>query len=103
MACWWTDPAGGSFATSNPEELVQLIIRPDGQVRTLYDEAIDLNALGSSVIMRASNVEPDDQGRWWADLGPVHGPRLGPFTFRSEALLAERLWLEDHWLSPKES
>ena len=82
---------------------MQLIIRLDGQVRTLYDEAIDLNALGPSIIMRASHVEPDDQGRWWADLEPVHGPRLGPFAFRSEALQAERLWLEDHWLGPKEA
>lgn len=82
---------------------MQLIIRPGGQVRTLYDEAIDLNALGSSVILRASHVEPDDQGRWWDDLEPVHGPRLGPFSFRSEALHAERLWLEGHWLCPKEA
>lgn len=82
---------------------MQLIIGLGGQVRTLYDEAIDLTTLGPTVIVRASHVEPDEQGNWWADLKPVRGPRLGPFCFRSEALQAERTWLEDHWLCPKET
>jgi hypothetical protein len=51
------------------------------------------------VIARASLVEPDDEGRWWADLGPVQGPVLGPFTLRSFALEAEQKWLKDHWLA----
>lgn len=33
-------------------------------------------------------------GTWWADLTPVEGPVLGPFTKRSEALAAEAEWLE---------
>ena len=33
-----------------------------------------------SRIRRASHVEPDEAGRWWADLSPVGGPRLGPFA-----------------------
>ena len=37
-------------------------------------------------------------GRWSADLAPVCGPSLGPFALRSEALAAEREWLETHWL-----
>jgi hypothetical protein len=37
-------------------------------------------------------------GRWWADLGPVSGPKLGPFDRRSQALEAEREWLEASWL-----
>ena len=98
MACWWTDRDDASFATSNPEELVQLIIRPGGLVRTLYNEAIDLTTLGPTAIQRASHVEPDPQGTWWADLSPVHGPVLGPFTLRSEALQAEHRWLESNWL-----
>ena len=32
---------------------------------------------------------------WFADLGPSHGPVLGPFQSRSAALEAERRWLED--------
>ena len=49
-------------------------------------------------ITRASHVEPDQQGRWLADLTPVAGPVLGPFERRSEALEAEQSWLAEHWL-----
>ncbi len=65
-----------------------------GVVRCIYGEAIDLNALGSPAIARASHVEPDEEGRWWADMSPVGGPLLGPFERRSEALAAEVGWLE---------
>jgi hypothetical protein len=75
-----------------------LIVAPRGEVRCLYDELIDLAVLGQPVINRASHVEPDEHGRWWADLSPVRGPRLGPFQRRSEALVAERDWLEAHGL-----
>jgi hypothetical protein len=78
---------------------MQLVIHRDGQVRYVYAETIDLSILGSPTISRASHIEPDSQGRWWADLGPVQGPVLGPFSLRSEALRAESAWLEDHWLS----
>jgi len=77
---------------------MQLIIMPGGVVRCVYGEEIDLAALGSPAIARASHVEPDQQGRWWADLSPVDGPALGPFPNRSEALTAEQAWLESHWL-----
>jgi hypothetical protein len=73
---------------------MQLFIEPGGDVRCLYDEVIDLTTLGPTQIKRASHVEPDDQGHWWADLAPVNGPRLGPFVLRSEALQAERAWIE---------
>jgi hypothetical protein len=78
--------------------MMQIIVSPDGSARTLYDEAIDLAALGGLSIRRASHVEPDDSGRWWADLAPVGGPRLGPFDRRSDALIAEHGWLETNWL-----
>lgn len=73
-----------------------LIVGPRGGVRCPYAEGIDLASLGAVSIRRASHVEPDESGQWWADLGPVGGPRLGPFALRSAALDAERLWLEDH-------
>jgi hypothetical protein len=73
-----------------------LVVRPGGLVTCVYDEAIDLAALGRAAITRASHVEPDALGRWSADLGPVGGPVLGPFARRSEALAAERAWLEAH-------
>jgi hypothetical protein len=72
---------------------VELVISPSGDVRALYDEAINLAALGRVMIRRASHVEADKAGRWFADLSPVAGPVLGPFDRRSEALAAEHEWL----------
>ena len=77
---------------------MRLVIDPQGEVRCLYGEAIDLASLGTLSVRRASQVEPDAEGHWWAGLAPVGGPRLGPFARRSEALDAERAWLEEHWL-----
>jgi hypothetical protein len=76
---------------------MQLRIDSQGQITCVYDEMVDLTALGPLTIRRASHVEPDDTGQWWADLAPVGGPRLGPFRLHSEALAAERDWLESHW------
>jgi hypothetical protein len=78
---------------------MQLVVEPGGGVRCIYGEEINLHALGTPVISRASQVEPDEQGRWLADLAPVGGPVLGPFACRSEALLAERQWLEERWIA----
>ena len=77
---------------------MQLMIRPDGTVHCLYGEELDLHQIGSLAIARGSHVEPDATGQWTADLSPVNGPRLGPFSSRSDALAAERQWLETHWL-----
>ncbi len=77
---------------------MELIIRPGGTVQCVYGEEVDLHALGELHIRRASHVEPDEEGRWWADLSPVGGPRLGPFLSRSLALRAEAAWLDQHWL-----
>ena len=79
---------------------MQLVVAPGGTVRAIYSEEIPLAALGPVRITRASHVEPDEQGRWHADLGPVGGPVLGPFEGRGEALEAERTWLEQNWLVP---
>jgi hypothetical protein len=85
------------------EATMQLLIDRDGVVRCLYEEALDLAVLGVVAIRRASHVEPDAAGRWWADLMPVHGPTLGPFARRTQALTAERDWLERHWLLPPDA
>jgi hypothetical protein len=77
---------------------MQLVIDRQGIVRGVYAEAIDLSQLGDLAIRRASHVEPDAGGRWWADLAPAGGPTLGPFGRRTEALAAELTWLEKHWL-----
>ena len=77
-----------------------LVIDGQGAATCLYDEAIDLTRLGPLDFHRASHVEPDALGRWWADLQPADGPMLGPFALRSEALTAERVWLEERLSAP---
>lgn len=74
---------------------MMLIVDTQGGVRCVYIEAVDLTALGPLSIQRASHVEPDEKGQWWADLSPMNGPKLGPFTVRSAALAAEATWLEN--------
>lgn len=77
---------------------MDLFIAPGGTVTTLYDELMDLTALGIMNIARASQIEPDESGRWFAQI--VDGPTLGPFARRSEALTAEVAWLTEHRLLP---
>ena len=77
---------------------MELVVQPDGAVRCVYNEAIDLSALGRVQIKRGSHVEPDHDSRWFADLAIVQGPRLGPYERRSDALDAERQWLSENWL-----
>ncbi len=100
MVCLSIAPGATSSAEPNNRGyvLMQLLITPGGVVRCIYSEEIDLHALGRTIITRGSHVEPDDFGRWQADLSPVGGPNLGPFLCRSQALAAERTWLEEHWL-----
>lgn len=79
---------------------MELRIQPDGQITTLYDETLDLAALGTVTIRRASHVEPDAHGQWWAQI--IDGPRLGPFPRRSAALAAEVAWLTQQYLDVSE-
>ena len=72
---------------------MELVVGCEGRVKCIYDEALDLREIGKLQITRASHVEPDAEGYWWADMGLVEGPVLGPFMSRSEALGAEREWL----------
>ena len=78
---------------------MELVMDSGGGVRCIYDEALDLRELGKLQITRASHVEPDAEGYWWADMGPSGGPVLGPFGSRTEALQAEMEWLLDARLS----
>jgi len=77
---------------------MQLVITARGEIRCIYGEAFDLVQLGQVSIRRGSHVEPDAQGLWRADLGPVDGPVLGPFAGRTQALAAEEAWLVANWL-----
>ena len=68
---------------------MELVVDAGGDVRCIYGEELDLREFGKLQITRASHVEPDRDGFWWADMGPVGGPVLGPFKNRMEALQAE--------------
>lgn len=78
---------------------MQLVVEPQGGIRCLYSETLPLATLGQVTIARGSHVEPTVDGLWLADLAPVGGPVLGPFPLRSDALAAEVVWLEQHWLT----
>jgi hypothetical protein len=52
--------------------------------------------MGTVTIARASHVEPNEDGQWFAQM--VGGPVLGPFAKRSAALAAEVAWLESNVL-----
>ncbi len=80
---------------------MQLLINPQGGVRCVYAETLDLAQLGPMKISRGSHVEPTSDGAWTADLSPVNGPTLGPFTTRTQALAAELNWLQSRWLVPR--
>lgn len=77
---------------------MQLIVKATGSVHCLYGEELDLRRLGRLAISRGSHVEPTSDGQWMADMASVRGPVLGPFPCRTDALTAERHWLEQHWL-----
>jgi len=72
---------------------MELVVGADGVARCIYDEVLDLREIGKLEITPASRVEPDAEGYWWADMGPVGGPVPGPYGRRSEALDEERGWL----------
>ena len=78
----------------------ELMVAPDGTVRMIYSELVEPHALGTPTIERGSHVEPDHNGFWWADLAPSNGPKLGPYTNRSQAITAEIAWLREFWLEP---
>jgi hypothetical protein len=78
---------------------MEIVVHPDGTAQCVYSEDINLSTLGLLSILRASHVEPTAAGQWLADLSPVGGPTLGPFSQRSQALAAEQAWLAEHWLA----
>ena len=79
---------------------MDLLVLPDGTVRAVYAEDIDLD----EPRLRRHQPEPAMSNRMPRVAGspicsPVNGPVLGPFNRRSEALAAELAWLEANWLA----
>jgi hypothetical protein len=70
----------------------------NGGVRAIYSDGFNWQALGKPLIQRASQVEPDQLGLWYADLTLSNGPKIGPFARRAYAIAAEIAWLEKNRL-----
>ena len=68
---------------------MQIVIKPTGVFVGIYSDDFEYGELGKPQIRRASHVEPDATGQWFADLSPVDGPKIGPFDKRNEAIDAE--------------
>jgi hypothetical protein len=73
-------------------ELV-LNIQPDGNLRMIYNEVLDLEELGVQVISRASLVEWDEESRLWSVSMPDGTPLQGGFMKRSAAIA----WEVEFW------
>jgi hypothetical protein len=86
---------------------VEFYIDPaSGRIEFIHsDEAMRLASRlpGTPVITRASHVEPvPGTACWEADMAPSHGPKLGPFPTKAEALAAEAGWLRENRLATTE-
>ena len=74
---------------------MEITLLVGASVEAIYDDesAELLRDLGNVSIRRASHVEPEDDG-WYADMSPVGGPKLGPFSTRARAIQCEVGWLQ---------
>ena len=88
------------MSTTKEKETKHIAVSISGEVSFIYDEELEaLEKSGASSTSRASNVEPEGDGTWTADFSPIgHNVRLTGFKKRSEALAAEKQWLEDNIL-----
>lgn len=85
---------------TEPKEYI-IAVDENGCLQFIYDDALAFLLRGSdrtASVKRASHVEPNEQGKWTADMSPVGGPVLGPFDFRQEALTAETDWLMENYI-----
>ena len=73
---------------------MKIIIKPSGVFIGIYNDSFDYRNIGRHQIRRASHVELDETGNWFADLSPVDGPKIGPFDKRNEAIEAELEFLK---------
>jgi hypothetical protein len=76
-------------------EEIQIVVSGD-RVRFIHqDDLVEAMRIGKTTTRRATHVESGEDG-WNADLRPVNGPVLGPFTRRDAALQAEADWLREN-------
>jgi hypothetical protein len=80
-----------------------IVVRPNGLIEFIYDDDLKgfIDQQSEKKLFRASHVEPDDKGNWWADLSPIDGPKLGPFNTRQAALNAEVEWIQKNYLGAR--
>lgn len=86
---------------------VRLKVDTTGKVTGIYSDDYDFDVHGENKkIRRASEVEPNAEGQWEADmslLGAEHvGVILGPFAQRAEAINAEVEYIAKHLLGSSE-
>ena len=75
----------------------RVFVIKDGVVTSLYTEEIDLRALGTLHVERASNVEWDDNAQGWVvTLANGSKPLYEVFRTRDEAIAAEVEYLQAH-------
>lgn len=77
---------------------MKIILGVDGVVRYVYNDVIHkhMSTLGEATIKRATHVEPDENGMWYADLSPVGGEKITGFKTHKEAIDFELKWLSKH-------
>jgi len=63
-----------------------LEVTPDGNIRCLYTDEVDLSELGRLNVSRASNVEFDNHLRKWTVTSAKTGKRLHSAMTRESAL-----------------
>lgn len=71
----------------------------NGQIQYIYNENINLNCIGRSLITRASYVEPKNNS-WYIDFSPILGFNLTKYGFNSriKALEFEKQFIENNIL-----
>jgi len=76
--------------------LMEIYIDRTGNASCIYDEAINLSAIGAVSIRRASHVEPGRTGRVAGGHGDSRRSQAGPVYRRSEALASEEQYILSH-------
>ena len=79
-----------------------LEVTPDGNIRCLYTDEIDLPQLGRLQVSRASHVEFDNHLRKWTVTSAKTGRRLHSSMTREQALEWERQYYSPNGAGWKE-